>query len=84
MTGGFGPDLCRTWIEAEILLLRDYQLTGPIAGPMDQSFTTPAGTGTIENAFSAPASFTFQGQQFDSLAGFALVGTQMHWLGQCR
>ena len=84
VVGGYGPDLCRNWIEAEILTLQNYQLTGPVVGPIDQPFTTPAGTGTIENAFSVPASFVFQGQQFDTDAGFALVDARMHWLGQCR
>ncbi len=84
VTGGFGPDLCRSWIEAEILQLRDYEITGPIDGPHDQTFTSPAGEGTIENVFSVPTSFTFQSQQFETDAGFALVDTVMHWLGQCR
>ena len=82
--GGFGLDLCRNWIEAEILQLGDYQLTGPAEGPRDQSFTTPAGTGTIADAYSAPVSFTFQGQLFDAEGDFALIGTEMYWLGQCR
>jgi hypothetical protein len=82
--GGFGAELCRTWIEDEVLQLGDYKLTGPVDGPRDQSFTTPAGTGTIENAYSAPVSFVFQGQLFNAEAGFALIDTQMYWLGQCR
>ncbi len=82
--GGFGPDLCRNWIETEILQLGNYQLTGPVEGPRDQSFTTPAGTGTIEGAYSAPVSFIFEGQLFNAEGGFALIGTEVHWLGQCR
>lgn len=82
--GGFGPALCRAWIETEILELVDYQVTGPVAGPSPQSFTTPAGTGTIEDAFSAPVSFVFQGQQFDGEGDFALVDGEMRWMGQCR
>ena len=82
--GGFGPDLCRNWIEQEILTLENYQLTSEVAGPRDQSFTTPAGTGTIENAYSADVSFSFQGQLINGGAGFALIDGVMHWLGQCR
>ncbi len=82
--GGFGIDLCRSWIEAEILQLDDYRLTGPVEGPRDQSFTTPSGTGTIQDAYSAPVSFIFQGQLFNAEGGFALIDTTMHWLGQCR
>jgi hypothetical protein len=84
VVGGFGPDLCRNWVEDEILQFSNYELAGPAEGPRDQPFTTPAGTGVIENSFSAPIKFTFQGQDFDAEAGFALVGTDMHWLGQCR
>lgn len=84
VVGGFGPALCRSWIEGEILLLGEYKLSGPVEGPRDQSFTTPAGTGTISNAFAAPVSFIFQGQSFDGDGGFALVGNDMFWLGQCR
>ena len=82
--GGFGADLCRAWIDGEILALGDYRLTGAVEGPLEQSFTTPAGTGLIENAFRAPVSFVFQGQEFDAFAGFALVDGEMRWLGQCR
>ncbi len=84
VVGGFGPDLCRQWVTDEILQFTEYQLTGPAEGPNDQSFTTPAGTGVIANSFNAPVRFTFQGQPFDSQAGFALVDGEMYWLGQCR
>ncbi len=84
VVGGFGPALCRSWIEGEILLLGDYALAGPVEGPRDQSFTTPAGTGTIVDAFAAPVSFVFQGQSFDGEGGFAQIGNDMFWLGQCR
>ena len=84
VVGGYGPELCRTWIEVEILQLVDYQLTGPVEGPVGQPFTTPAGTGTIEDAYSAPVSFVFQGQLFDVVGGFALIDSEMHWLGECR
>lgn len=84
VVGGFGPALCRTWIETEILELVDYQVTGPAVGPRTQTFTTPAGTGTIEDAFSAPVSFVFQGQKFDAGGDFALVDGEMRWMGQCR
>ena len=82
--GGFGPDLCRSWIENEIVTLDNYKLESEANGPHDQSFTTPAGTGTIENAFSADVSFSFQGQLINGEAGFALIDGVMHWLGQCR
>lgn len=84
VVGGFGSALCRTWIETEILELVDYQVTGPTVGPHAQTFTTPAGTGTIEEAFSAPVSFVFQGQKFDAEGDFALVDSEMRWMGQCR
>ena len=84
VVGGFGADLCRTWIEEEILVLENYRVTGPVTGPQDQSFTSPVGEGIIESAFSAPVTFTFSGQEFESDGGFALVEDEMRWLGQCR
>jgi hypothetical protein len=84
VVGGFGPELCRNWVEVEILQFSDYELAGPAEGPRDQSFSTPAGTGVIEHAFAAPIRFTFHGQAFDAEGGFALIGLEMYWLGQCR
>jgi len=84
VVGGFGADLCQTWIAREILTLENYHLTGPATGPQDQPFTSPVGEGIIGNSFSAPVVFTFSGQEFESDGGFALIGDQMHWLGQCR
>lgn len=84
VVGGFGMDLCRSWITNEILVLENYRLTGPVVGPQEQSFTTPVGQGIIENGFAAPVAFTFQGQEFESEGGFALIGSEMFWLGQCR
>lgn len=84
VVGGFGANLCRTWIEQEILLLENYRLTGPVAGPVERPFTTPVGSGIIKNSFSAPVTFSFSGQEFESDGGFALVDSEMRWLGQCR
>jgi len=71
-------------MESEILLLEDFGLTGAVEGPFDKEFTTPSGTGVIENTFSGPISFTLQGQSFAVTADFALVDTKIRWLGQCR
>jgi len=80
---GYGADECRNWIQSEIILLGDYALTGPVDGPFEQPFTTPSGTGTIPDAYSAPIRFSFKGQDFESTGGFADVDGQIRWLGQC-
>jgi hypothetical protein len=81
---GYGADLCRTWIANEIVDLSDYRRTGPVTGPFDQPFTTPAGSGTIPDAYSAPIAFSFGGEPFETGGGFADVDGEIHWLGQCR
>jgi hypothetical protein len=81
---GFGAELCSSWVDAEIMALSDYTLVSVNSGPITQSVITPAGSQQVENFFDASVSFTFQGQSFDAGGAFALVGLEMHWLGQCR
>ena len=73
-------DLCRAFIEREILALVNYRITGDITGPVSQ---TIAGT-TVSEVFSAPVAFVFQGQSFDGTATFAAVDRQMRWFTECR
>jgi len=72
-------DLCKTYIEREILALVDYRLTGAVTGPVPTTF----GPTTVD-VYSGPVSFTYQGQSFDSTATFALVGGQVRWFTTCR
>jgi hypothetical protein len=72
----FGADLCRSFIEDEILLLEDYRLSG------DVTRITDTGSGPVDQ-FEAPVTFTFQGSEFESNAMFAL-DDGVRWFGECR
>jgi hypothetical protein len=72
-------DLCRAFIEREIVALGDYRLTGDVTGPVATTF----GSTTVD-LYTAPVSFTYQGQSFDSTATFALVDGQVRWFTTCR
>jgi hypothetical protein len=72
-------DLCRAYIEREILALVDYRLTGAVTGPAPTTF----GSTTVD-VYSGTVSFSYQGQPFDSTATFALVGGQVRWFTTCR
>jgi len=80
----YGPELCRTWIESEIVELESYELIGEVTGPTTTRVSIPEGSTDIADAYSARISFVFQGSKFEADAGFALVGTEIHWLGVCR
>lgn len=72
-----GEDLCRAWVESEIMALSDYTLHEVTGGP-----ETVNG---IPDVYSAAVSFTYQGQVFDDGSGqYALVDGTFRWLGVCR
>lgn len=72
-----GEDLCRAWVENEIMALSDYTLYEVTGGP-----ETVNG---IPDVYSAAVSFTYQGQVFDDATGqYALVDGTFRWLGACR
>lgn len=75
----FDGDLCRTFIEREILALGNYTLTGDVSGPETQSIGD-----RVFEAYSAPTSFVFQGQTFDSPATFAFGDDEVRWFTNCR
>lgn len=77
----YGADLCRDWIEREIVTLEGYRLTGPVLGPSPLRVAIPDGETVIDDAFSAPVSFVFQGSTVDAEAGFASIDGVIHWLG---
>jgi len=72
-------DLCKTYIEREILALVDYRLTGAVTGPVPTTF----GSTTID-LYSGPVSFSYQGEAFDSTAAFGLVNGDARWFTTCR
>ena len=53
-------------------------------GPLARRVSTPNGDVTVADYYRAAVSFVFSGETFFPTSGFALVGTDMHWLGQCR
>ena len=75
----FDEELCRTFIQNEILLLVDYRLTGEIQGPVTQTIG-----GTTVEVYSGAVAFTFQGQDFDSEATFAIEDGAVRWFTECR
>ncbi len=75
----FDEETCQTFIENEILLLLDYRLTGEIDGPNSQTF----GSFTVD-MYTRPVAFTFQGQDFESGASFAIEETGVTWFAECR
>ncbi len=81
---GYGADLCATWITNEIMTMSNYRLIEGPDGPVDQVFGTPGGDRSVSNAWSGRVAFTFQGQEFEGDAGFAILDGTVHWLGQCR
>jgi len=74
-----GETSCSAFIDAEILLLMGYQLTGPLGGPSTQTVADFS----IE-VFSGPVAFTFQGQSFEATASFAVDDGQVRWFAECR
>ena len=75
----FNEEFCRTFIEDEILLLGNYRLNGPIQGPSPQTI----GSFTVD-MYTGPVAFTFQGQDFESDASFAIEGKVVTWFTECR
>jgi hypothetical protein len=76
----FDEDLCRAFVEREILALVDYRLAGDVSGPNAATFESTR----VENVYTAPVAFTFQGQDFDSEGQFAVEDGQVLWFATCR
>jgi hypothetical protein len=80
----YGADLCRNWVNSEILAISDYKVTGEITGPSSRSLAAGSTTVAVDQYYEAPISFTFQGQSFDSKAGWVIENGQVFWVGECR
>jgi hypothetical protein len=80
-----GADLCRSWIEREILAVEGYRLLDDPDGPTSQTITNADGsTVRIDGIYSVAVSFEFGGETFESDAGFAVEPEDIWWLGVCR
>ncbi len=80
---GYGGDVCRGFIQDEILLLRDYSLRGAVTGPVTKTLETGVGSVTVDGIYEAEISFVFQGQTIDAAADFVPEG-ETTWLAACR
>lgn len=81
---GYGLDLCREWVEREIAALESYELTGPLVGPSSATISTESGTFEVDDLYSGPISFVYQGATFEGQAQFAVQDGSIYWLGICR
>ena len=73
------PELCRDFIEREILALQEYQQIGPVEGPEVRDL----GSG-LESVYTVPVSFIFQGTSFEATASYAVVDGEVRWFTECR
>jgi hypothetical protein len=80
----FGAELCRAWVEREILALSDYQLTGAITGPSARTLSVGDTAIPVASYYEAPVSFTFQSQSFDTVANWVIEDATVYWIGECR
>jgi hypothetical protein len=83
IVGAFGEELCRSWVEEEILALAEYELDGAVSGPSTGSLDTPIGTLTFEARYTAPVTFLFGGQRFSVDADFIVVSGEVYFTGTC-
>ena len=81
---GYGSDLCREWVAREIAALESYELTGPLIGPSSATISTESGTFEVDDLYSGPISFVYQGASFEGQAQFAIRSGSIYWLGICR
>jgi hypothetical protein len=68
----------------QIMGLSDYRMTGGVSGPTDKTVTIAGRQVTFTDVYSAPVSFTFGGQDFQSSADFILLEGLVYWLGVCE
>ncbi len=73
------PELCRDFIEREILELQEYEQIGPVEGPEVRDL----GSG-LESVYTVPVSFIFQGTPFEATASYAVVAGEVRWFTECR
>lgn len=78
----FDAELCRAYIDREIVTIESYTMVGT-ATNRAVSFDTPDGPVNVD-LIEAPIHFDFQGQGVDTTGQFAVVDGQMRWFTQCR
>lgn len=80
----FGPELCRGFVEREIIVISDYILIGEVAGPFTRTLNVGSTAIAVDQYFEAPVRFTFEGQSFDLTATFVALDGEVYWIGECR
>ncbi len=75
----FDEETCRAFIESDILVLSNYQVTGDITGPT----VTSIGGQEVTGYLTAPVSFVISGETFEQEGAFALLDGQVYWFTQC-
>jgi hypothetical protein len=78
-----GTDLCRSFIQNEILLLENYRVTGSVTTGVEV-FDGDGVQVTVDPYYTAPVAFDFQGTSYDGSGAFAPVDSVMHWFTECR
>lgn len=81
--GTSDPEVCRGFIEREILALVDYRVAGPVTEGA-RTYTVDGESVVVDPLFEVPVLFTFQGQEFEGVAGLAEEDGEMRWFTQCR
>ncbi len=80
---GYTEELCRSFIDREILELKEYTLIGDITGPVTKTLETGVGDVTVEGIYEAETSFVFNGKAYEAKADF-VFDDQVSWLTKCR
>lgn len=80
---GYTEELCRSFIDREILELKEYTLIGDITGPVTKTLETGVGDVTVEGIYEAETSFVFNGKSYEAKADF-VFDDQVSWLTKCR
>lgn len=74
----YDEDVCRAYIEEEILSLEDYRATGPVTGPFASEFE-----GFQVTTYEVAVAFTFEDVDFDSSASYSLTEGVVRWFARC-
>ena len=77
------PEVCRAFVEREILALVDYRVAGPVTRQA-RTYTVGGESVVVDPLFEVPVLFTFQGQEFEGTAGLAEQDGAMRWFTECR
>lgn len=78
-----GIDGCRAYVDDQFAAASDLVLSGVVTGPNEVLKQTTDGSIAVPDEFTAEVTLTFQGQDFEIVAEYALVDGEMRWLSSC-